>query len=312
MELLKPPALRRGDLIGLVSPASTIADTSRIDRAVRYLESLGYRVRIGDHATSVHGYLAGTDSDRAADLHAMFADRAVRAIVAIRGGYGTPRLLPYLNYGLIRRNPKILAGYSDLTALELAIWRKTGLITFHGPMAGVDLAGAPDPFTEEMFWAMLSTKKRRGPLAIPEPAPVALSPGRATGRLLGGNLALLVSLMGTPYMPDMRESVLFLEDIGEEPYRIDRMLTQLQSAGILRRAGAVLTGQFTDCEPQDKTKPSLTLGEILEETARLAGRPFLTGLPFGHESVKMTLPVGLRARVDAGSGTLEFLEAAVR
>ena len=312
MEVIKPRALRPGDLIGLVSPASPIADTSRIDRAIRYLESLGYRVRTGDHSTDSHGYLAGTDRDRAADLHAMFADRAVRAIFCIRGGYGAPRLLPYLNYRLIRNNPKIFSGYSDITALALALWRKAGLVTFHGPMAGVDLAGAPDPFTEEMFWGMLTSRTKRGAITLPGTPPAGLAPGRASGRLLGGNLALVVSLLGTPFMPDLRSAVLFLEDITEEPYRIDRMLTQLRNAGILRRSAAVLTGQFTDCVPQDTSKPSLTLEEILAETAALSGRPFLAGLPFGHESPKMTLPVGLRVRIDADAGRLEFLEAAVR
>lgn len=312
MELLKPRALRRGDLIALVSPASPIADPSRIEKAVRYLEGLGYRVRTGEHVTSTHGYLAGSDRDRAADLHAMFADRAVRAIFCIRGGYGTPRLLPYLDYGLIRKNPKIFAGYSDITALELAFYRKTGLMTFHGPMAGVDLAGAPDPFTEEMFWSMLASTTKRGPIRLPGPLPRALHAGVARGRLLGGNLALVCATLGTPYMPDLREAVLFLEDISEEPYRIDRMLTQLRNAGILRRTAAILTGQFTDCIPQDATKPSLSLAEILNETATLSGRPFLAELPFGHESPKMTLPVGLRVRIDAEAGALEFLEAAVR
>jgi muramoyltetrapeptide carboxypeptidase len=312
MELLKGHALRAGDLIGLVSPASPIADVSRIDQAVRYLEGLGYRVRIGEHVTDSYGYLAGSDRDRVADLHAMFADPAVRAVFCIRGGYGTPRLLSHINYRLIRNNPKIFAGYSDITALELAFWRKTGLITFHGPMAGVDLAGPPDPFTEEMFWSMLSAKKKRGRITLPDPLPRTLQGGRATGRLLGGNLALVVSTLGTPYQPDLRDALLFLEDISEEPYRIDRMLTQLRNAGILQRSAAVLTGQFTDCVPQDATKPTLTLAQILEETAALTGRPFLAGLPFGHESPKMTLPVGLRARLDASSGTLELLEAAVR
>ena len=260
MQPVKPRALRQGDLIGLISPASPIADTSRIDRAVRYLESLGYRVRLGHHVTASYGYLAGTDRDRAADLHTMFADRSVRAIFSIRGGYGTPRLLESLDYRLIRNNPKIFVGYSDITALELAIWRKTGLVTFHGPMAGVDLAGAPDPFTEEMFWGMLCSKKKRGAIALPNGPLHSLRAGKASGRLLGGNLALVVSMLGTPYQPDFRETILFLEDITEEPYRIDRMLTQLRNAGILRRSAAILTGHFTDCLPQDTTKPSLSLG----------------------------------------------------
>jgi muramoyltetrapeptide carboxypeptidase len=312
MQILRASKLTKGEVIGIVSPASTIADPSKIERGVRYLESLGYRVKLGTHLLKVVGYLAGTDEERVEDLHAMFRDKRVKAILCVRGGYGTPRILHLLDYTLIRRNPKIFSGFSDITALHLAIWKKTRLITFHGPMLGVDFADQVDAFTEEHFWRSVTSATRQGTLTFPEePLPSTLFPGIATGRLLGGNLALIISIFGTAYQPDFGGSLFFVEDIGEEPYRIDRMLMQLRHGSVLSSVHAVLSGQFTDCAPKDATQPSLSLAEIFSETARAAGKPFLTNLPFGHTGKKMTLPVGLKARVDAGERTLEFLESAV-
>lgn len=311
MKPLKPSRLRAGDLIGLVSPASPIADPSRIDRGVRYLESLGYRVEVAPSVLKNHGYLAGTDEERAGDLHAFFARKDVRAIMCIRGGYGTPRLLRLINYRLIASNPKIFVGYSDLTSLQLAIWKRTGLVQFHGPMVGVDMADGMDAFTEGLFWQTVTATSRVGTIALPDPQPTALRGGQARGRLLGGNLALLVSSMGTRYFPDVRDALLYLEDIGEEPYRVDRMLFQLLNAGILHGVSGILAGQFTDCGPKDATKPSFTVEEVFRQIAALTDRPILTGVPFGHESRKMTIPLGVAARVDAGRGRIEYLESAV-
>jgi len=312
MKFIRPPRLQQGDLLGLISPASPIADASRIERGVRYLETIGYRVVLGKSITAEHGYLAGTDEQRASDLHTMFENAEVRAIMCIRGGYGSPRLLSLLDYRLIRRNPKIFVGYSDITGLQLALWKKAGLVTFHGPMVGVDMADKMDPFTEETFWGFVTSTKKRGAISLPDNNAEVLFPGKATGRLLGGNLALVVSLLGTPYQPNFSKSLLFIEDIGEEPYRIDRMLVQLHNARILRRTSAILSGQFTDCVPADNTKASLTVAQILSEAAASARRPFVARLPFGHENPKMTIPVGIRARVLADSGQIEFLEPAVR
>jgi muramoyltetrapeptide carboxypeptidase len=311
MKPLKPPRLRAGDLIGLVSPASPIADPSRIDKGVRYLESLGYRVEIAPSVLKNHGYLAGTDEERAGDLHAFFARKDIRAIMCIRGGYGTPRLLRLINYRLIASNPKIFVGYSDLTSLQLAIWKRTGLVQFHGPMVGVDMADGMDAFTEGLFWQTVTATSRVGTIALPDPQPTALTGGKARGRLLGGNLALLVSSMGTRYFPDFRDTLLYLEDIGEEPYRVDRMLFQLLNAGILHAVSGILTGQFTDCGPKDITKPSFSVDEVFQQIADLTDRPFLARLPFGHESRKMTIPLGITARVDASRGRIEYLESAV-
>jgi muramoyltetrapeptide carboxypeptidase len=179
-------------------------------------------------------------------------------------------------------------------------------------MLGVDLADPMDPFTEELFWSLLTSPKRRGAITFPDPQPTAVTPGRATGRLLGGNLALVTAIMGTPFQPRFPGAILYLEDIGEDPYRVDRMLTQLRGAGILARAAALLIGRFTDCSPRDTSSPSFTVTEVLEEYASASQRPSLAGVPFGHETVKMTLPVGIRARVDTGNRTLEYLEGAVR
>ncbi len=312
MPLLRPPALKRGDCIGLVSPASRIADPTRVERAVRYLEGCGYRTIIGPNALNLHGYLAGTDAERAADIHGMFSNPDVKAIFCIRGGYGTPRLLPYLDYRLIRENPKIFVGYSDITALHLAFWKKAELVSFHGSMAGVDMFEPMDPFTEELFWRLLTTRSRIGAISFPEPHPTPLVGGKATGRLLGGNLALVTAILGTVYAPRFDGALLYLEDIGEDPYRVDRMLTQLRGAGILTKAAGTMIGHFTDCVPKDPSAPSFTTDEVIREYLAAAGRPALLGVPFGHEKRNLPIPVGLRARIDTAKGSVEYLEGAVR
>lgn len=311
MNDLKPKRLRKGDLIGIISPASTIADPARIQKGVAYLEGLGYRTLVGEHVLKTYGYLAGTDEERAADLHAMFRNPEVRAIMCIRGGYGTPRLLSLINYRLIARNPKIFVGYSDITSLQLALWKKCSLVTFQGPMVGVDMADSLDGFTENLFWHLLTSPKRAGSVLQPEEPVHTVCAGKATGFLMGGNLAHLVASMGTPYFPSFKGSLLFLEDIGEEPYRIDRMMMQLRHGGILRQAVGILAGKFTDCAPRDPAKPSLALGDIFREQAQVASKPFLSDLPFGHEAKKITMPLGLRVKMDAARQTVEFLEGAV-
>ena len=311
MTILKPLHLRKGDLIGVISPAGPIADHSRIERGVRYLEGQGYRVTVGEHAAKSTGYLAGEDRERLSDLHAMFRNKKVKAIICVRGGYGTTRLLLFIDYTLIKRNPKILTGFSDVTALQLALWKKCGLITFHGPMLGVEMASPMDPLTEESFWTNITSEHAIGPLLLPD-EPQTLHSGKAAGRLIGGNLSLIVSLLGTPYQPDFSGSILFAEDAGEEPYRIDRMLTQLRNAGILSRTRAILAGQFTNCTPKDGATASLTTDHVLADVAQAAAKPSLSNLPFGHVGRKITLPVGLRVRVDADARTIDYLEPAVR
>jgi muramoyltetrapeptide carboxypeptidase len=312
MKPLKPPRLRRGDILGLIAPASTPLSESRVEGGVRYLEGLGYRVKLGRHVAARHGYFAGTDDQRADDLNRMLGDRHVRAIFALRGGYGTPRLLPHVDYAVVRRQPKILVGYSDLTALQLALFRRTGLVTFSGPMVSVEFACRPDPFTEEQFWRLLTASEPAG--RLPHPAgrpPVTRCGGRAEGRLLGGNLSLLVSSLGTPYSPDYAGALLVLEEVHEHLHRLDRMLTQLRNAGVLARVAGLILGRFTQCRPSDPKQPYLSQTEIWAEAMRWVRVPTVERFPYGHVSTKLTLPLGVRARLDADEPALALLEAAV-
>ncbi len=311
MNILKPPKLKRGDLIGLISPASTPSSSEKIEKGVRYLESLGYRVKIGTHALAEHGYLAGTDEQRAADFNEMLNNRNVKAIIALRGGYGTPRLLPLVDYRAAKRNPKIIVGYSDLTALQLALFKKVGLVTFSGPMAAVEMWDSIDPYTEEYFWSLVTGAER---LTLKNPADEPASvhrKGKATGRILGGNLALVTSLLGTPYSPDFRNSILVLEDIDEAPHRIDRMLMQLVNAGVLKRIRGLVYGKFTDCVPSDPSKPHLTTEQVLTEYAARITTPVMGNFQYGHIPRKLTLPWGVRVEMDVTKGTVRLLESAV-
>lgn len=312
MEPLKPPRLKAGDLIGIISPASRIVKPERIEQGIAYLERRGYRTAPGEHILKTYGYLAGTDEQRVADLHAMFANPEIKAIMCVRGGYGTPRLLSMVDYRLIARHPKIFVGYSDITSLQLALWKKCGLVTFQGPMVGVDMPEQLDAYTEELFWRLLTSPKKAGAVIPPGNPSLTIRNGKGSGRLLGGNLAHLAGALGTVHMPSFKDALLFIEDIGEEPYRIDRMLTQLRHAKVIDQVKGILGGQFTDCEIKDASKPTLTVDEVLREFGHMGPTPFLAHLPFGHEAHKMTVPMGIRAKLDAGAGTLEFLEGAVK
>jgi muramoyltetrapeptide carboxypeptidase len=310
MKILKPKRLTAGDVIGVISPASPIADPSAIQSGVRYLESLGYRTLVGKHAEKKDGYLAGTDKERLTDLHAMFRNRRVKAIFCVRGGYGTPRLLHSLNYDLIRRHPKILVGFSDITALHLALWRMCGLVTFSGPMVGVDMSGKVDAFTEENFWRMISHPEKSHTMTIDPRTTLILHKGKARGKLLGGNLSLVANLIGTPFIPDFRNCIMFLEEVGEEPYRVDRMFTQLSNAGILRGIGGVLAGQFADCLPKGNPE-SPTIDAVLQGALSRLRVPVLANLPFGHQPRKLTLPLGVNVLIEAGTPGITLLESPV-
>ncbi|HVK58094.1 MAG TPA: LD-carboxypeptidase, partial [Candidatus Kapabacteria bacterium] len=223
MKAVKPPRLRKGDLIGLVSPASTPTPREKIEGGVRYLEALGYRVKLGRHVSKAWGYLAGTDEERAEDFNGMINDAEVKAIFALRGGYGTPRILDLIQYRALAKQPKIISGFSDITALQLAIYKKCGLVTFSGPMPAVEFWKKPDPYTEEQFWRLVTSKTAVGALENPLQERFDLHrEGKASGVMLGGNLALVASTVGTPFMPSLKRAVLVLEEVGEYPYRVDR------------------------------------------------------------------------------------------
>lgn len=312
MIIIKPKHLKKGDVIGLISPSSSPDNLEKIEKGVKYLEGLGYRVILGKNVGKYRGYLAGTDEERLEDLHAMFSNKNVKVIIAIRGGNGATRLLDKINYGLIKRNPKIFVGYSDITALQLAIFHKTGLVTFSGPMAAVEFANDIDPFTEENFWKMITYPKPFGKLKNPQGENIScLTKGTANGRLLGGNLSLIAALMGTPYIPKFDKSILFLEEIDEKPYRIDRFFAQLRLAKIFEKVNGIILGNFTDCEETDPKKKSLTLNEIIYDYFIHLKKPVMYNLIYGHIKTKNTIPIGITAKIDCASTKIEITESCV-
>jgi muramoyltetrapeptide carboxypeptidase len=315
--LIKPPRLAPGDWIGLAAPASAPPDPQAIDLAVASLQRLGFRPRLARHVRARHGYLAGTDSQRASDLMQLFADPKVRAILCIRGGYGCVRILDRLDYTFIRRHPRILVGYSDVTSLHAALLRHSGLVTFHGPMMNSDFNKEDMPaFSLDSFRRVLMATEPSGSVCQGYRGSTVqiLQPGRAEGRLVGGNLSLLCAAVGTPYQPSLRGAILFLEDLDETPYRFDRLLTQLLLSGALRGVKGIAIGINANCDdPRRKGSKEYrqSLEDVLVERLGPLGLPMVMGLPFGHVPHNATLPVGVRARLDAHAGDLEILESAV-
>ncbi|TAF07311.1 MAG: LD-carboxypeptidase [Nostocales cyanobacterium] len=303
---IKPPRLKVGDTIGLISPAGMI-EPQDIEDAKQTFIKLGLNVKTGTHILERDGYLAGKDINRAQDIHTMFGDKSVKAIIAMRGGWGCNRILPLLNYPLIRSHPKIIIGYSDITALLLAINARSRLITFHGAVA----TSTWNPFTIDYFKRILCD----GELVTMENNPTTkgkielITPGKARGKLIGGNLSVIASMVGSAYLPSWYNSILFLEDIGEDIYRIDRMLTQLKNSGILNQIAGFIFGQCTNCPVSDQ--PSFTLMQILQQHIQPLGIPAWYGSMIGHIPDKFTAPVGLDVEIDAENGTIKMLEAAV-
>lgn len=314
--LIKPPRLRPGDLVGLVAPGGYASDRI-IDKSVRNIEALGLRVKVGTYIRAVHGNYAGSVQQRLADLHAMYADPEVRMIWPVRGGSGCISLLSGLDYALIRRNPKILLGYSDITALHLAIHNRAGVVGFHGPVASSTLAD----YSREHMLAVLCEPRASYTIPMaPENAVKAqsapqfairtLTQGVATGPLMGGNLSLLAALCGTPYAPDFRDGLLFVEEVDEAPYRIDRWMTQLDLAFGLNKAAGVIVGVCEDCVPKPGER-GLDLDETLDQHLKPLTVPAVSGYSIGHIRHQFTIPVGVQARLDTASQTVTLLEPAV-
>ena len=281
------------------------------------MRTLGLEVKPGSNLFARRGGYAGSRQQRAADLHEMFADPQVKAIWAARGGSGCATVLPCLDYGLIKAHPKIVVGYSDVTALHLALLARTGMVSFHGPVSSSTFS----PFSEAHLRAVLfdaprtlamPVRERDADAVLPaESVPYVIREGSAEGPLVGGNLSTLCALVGTPFFPDTRGGLLFLEDIGEAPYRIDRMLTQLEQAGVLASVAGVVLGVFRKCAPADD-EPSLTLREVFEDRFAALGVPCAYGFAVGHIPQQLTLPLGVRARMDAATRTITLLEPAVQ
>jgi muramoyltetrapeptide carboxypeptidase len=312
MKIIKPKKLEKGDVIGLISPASTPEDMSKIDNAVKYFEDLGYNIKVGHNVGRKNGYLAGDDDERADDIHEMFSDKSVKAVIAIRGGFGSTRLLDKINYNLIKRNPKIFIGYSDLTALNIAIFKKTGLITFEGPMAATDFGDNIDPYTEEWFWRIVSNKKKIGKVFNPDGEKFyKLSKGRGIGRIIGGNLSILTSLAGTQYFPDFKDAILLLEEINEEPYRVDRMLNHLRLLNVYNKVNGIILGRFVNCFQKAGERDERTLNTVILDYFENLGLPLIYNVSHGHVKKNFTLPIGIMAKVNASRDFVEITESAV-
>ena len=310
---LYPKALQPGDTIGLLCPSSAISRTVW-ERTLKNMTDMGFKPVYSDNVRVKKGFLAGTDQQRLDDLHTWFADDTVDGIFCVRGGYGSQRLLDQLDMDVIRKNPKVFVGFSDITALHLAIYQQTGLICFHGPNAGANHS----PYSLQMFLQLLMGEAGTYSLDNKVPtldeknrtASYVVQHGKAKGVLVGGNLTLISTLMGTPFEPDFRDKIVMLEDVGEAPYRIDRMLTQLKLSGKLAAARALVLGIFADCEekPDHPDFPdTLSLKEVLTERLYDLGIPVIVGLPFGHIADNAIWPVGGEAELDTTTGQLRLI-----
>ena len=313
---LKPARLKPGDTVGLVCPAAPAYSRETVQITIESLAALGLKTKLSPHFYDRYGYLAGRDIDRAADLNGMFADPSVSLIMAMHGGWGCARILPLLDYDLIRRNPKLLIGYSDITALLLGIHAKTGLATIHGPEG----AATWNAYTVDWFRRVLMTGEsvqfqnpvdKDDTLSPTKDRITTLRSGTAQGQLVGGNLTVLCHLIGSPYLPDWRGKILFVEDVHEDVYSVDRMLTHLKLAGILDQVAGFVFGKCTKCDAGSGGYGSLTLEEVLVEHIGSLTVPAYAGAMIGHVADKFTVPIGINAELNADAGTIRLLESAV-
>lgn len=310
--MIKPKALKQGDTIGLVSPSGPISEAS-LKNAQKLLANLGYKTKPGKHALCSYGYLAGSDDERAEDINAAFADDEVDAIICTKGGYGTPRILDRLDYPMIKSHPKVFIGYSDITGLHVAFNMLCDLITFQGPMPVTDGCFAGEmPYSFNSLMKAVACPEPVGSLPNPKGYPLKkLNGGKAKGALVGGNLSLVVAAIGSRYEIDVKDRILFLEDVGEDPYRIDRMLTQLRLAGKFDECAGILLGSWVECGSKMYGNNTLSLEQVFRDVVAPCGKPIITDVMSGHCSPKMTLPFGAQAAMDADALTLEVTENAV-
>ncbi|MCI1858675.1 MAG: LD-carboxypeptidase [Sporolactobacillus sp.] len=294
--MIYPEHLQEGDTIGVISPAGP-PDLRKLGRAIEWLNDLGFTVRTSRNLGRRDGYLAGSDEERLSDLHDMFLNDEVRAIVCARGGYGSARFADRVDYELIRSHPKIFWGYSDITYLHTAIRQQAGMVTFHGPMLASDLGEENVPLLSKQLFSQLfeavSLKydEHISPLKI-------INDGRAEGMIVGGNLSLLVSSLGTPFEIDTEEKLLLIEDINEAPYRVDGMLNQLRLAGKLDQAAGFIVGNFS-ADESDLQEPTFSIDEVLENYLSAAGKPAVSGFLIGHCAPNFSLPLGVQGVLDA-------------
>jgi muramoyltetrapeptide carboxypeptidase len=316
--VLIPQGLKEGDTVGVVSPSSAIFETEPYEIAKESLEAMGLKVKFGKFVKGRYGHLAGTDEERAEELNNMFRDESIKAVMALRGGSGAARILDKLDYEAIKNNPKIFVGYSDITALHLAIYEKTRLVTFHGPLA----VSTWNSFSFNHFKRLLFDKEK---ITFTNPTDKGdnlvqidnrirtIRAGEATGRLIGGNLSVLTGIMGSEYFPTNWEgNILYLEDVGEQIYAVDRMMSQLQLGGVLDKISGFVFGKCTSCNPGGSGYGSLTMEEVMDHYLKPLQIPAFSGAMFGHIDDNITIPNGLKAKINATKGSIELLENAVK
>jgi len=315
-EIIRPPRLQPGSRVGLLAPAGPLLERDDLARGQELCRALDWEPVMLPHAGQRHGYLAGTDEQRVGDLNLALRNPALDAIWCLRGGYGVTRILDQVDFAAMATRPRVLIGYSDITALLLAAWHHSGLVTFHGPMARAPLTR----FSRDHQTRVLCSSQPAGRLGrVPVPADVlvprsgritAITSGKAEGVLLGGNLTLIQCLIGTRHLPDFDGAILFIEEVNEDLYRVDRILAHLRMAGILDRVAGVAIGQMTEMNRRG-ADGAMGYDEVLATYLEPLGVPVAYGFPIGHVDDQWTLPVGVRARLDAGAGELELIEAAV-
>lgn len=310
-----PKRLKKGDTVRMVAPASAVLDRHHVMIAKESFEALGFKVQLGEYVFGRHGYLSGTDAERAEDVNKAFADDSVDAVIAVRGGWGCNRILPLLDYDMIRANNKVLLGYSDITSLMNALYVKTGMVSFHGPngfsyWADFQAQQFRDVIMDGKSTTMRNYKEKEETLTMMSNRTTTVNSGTAQGVLVGGNLTVLTSLCGTPYFPDLKGKILMLEDVGENIYRIDRFLSQLQLAGHLEGVAGIVFGHCTECDPGGGFG-SFTLHEVFEHYFKPLGVPTYTGAQFGHIRDNHILPVGHVVELDADAATLKLLGSSV-
>lgn len=302
--LIKPRALKPGDTLGIVSPASPL-DPERLAKGREVIESRGYKTKLYPNTLKKDHYLAGSDEERASDMMAAFADPDVAAVICARGGYGCARILPKVDLAAIVASRKMFMGFSDITTFHIAL-NNLGFVTMHTPMP-ITLSYERVDWVYESFFRLLA-----GDPAPPEESPRAetVVPGIAEGRLIGGCMCLLCDSLSTPHALDVDDRLLIIEDVDENPHRVDAMFTHFLNAGILQRAAGIIVGEMTNTdEKQDPTIGPKPWREIVHPILRKAGRPAVTGFPFGHMKTMLSLPLGIRARLDADAGRVTFLES---
>ena len=315
-KMIKPMRLKEGDTIGVIAPSSG-ASTEAFERALANVASLGLKAKVGKFARGSNDFLSGTDKERLSDLHWAFEDSDIKGVWCVRGGSGAPRLLPDINYQLIKKNPKVFIGFSDITALHVAISQQTGLVTFHGPVGSSDLSEYPKSNLVNTVMTPAANYK-----IVPSDYNVAqasalfkpnvITPGRARGRLIGGNLSLLAALAGTPYaLTDLKGAILFTEDINEPPYKVDRLLTQLRQSCDMHSLAGVALGVFSSDQAATEAVTASTQRVLKDRLGNLE-IPVISGLSFGHIRDNCTLPVGIEAELDTAAATITLLESAVK